>query len=53
MMAIATALSIVFAIDQIGIRIIVGVVGIVGVWYVGFRVPTRERVLSQRLEGDQ
>ena len=53
MMAIATALSIVFAIDQIGIRIIVGGVGLVGVWYVGFRVPTRERVLSQRLEGDQ
>ena len=53
MMAIATALSIVFAIDQIGIRIIVGGVGIVGVWYVGFKVPTRERVLSQRLEGDQ
>ena len=53
MMAIATALSIVFAIDQIGIRIIVGGVGLVGVWYVGFKVPTRERVLSQRLEGDQ
>ena len=53
MMAAATALSIVFAIDQIGIRIIVGGVGLVGVWYVGFKVPTRERVLSQRLEGDQ
>ena len=53
MMAIATALSIVFAIDQIGIRIIVGGVGLVGVWYVGFKVPTREKVLSQRLEGDQ
>ena len=53
MMAAATALSIVFAIDQIGIRIIVGGVGLVGVWYVGFRVPTREKVLSQQLEGDQ
>ncbi|MBG01517.1 MAG: hypothetical protein CL470_04525 [Acidimicrobiaceae bacterium] len=53
MMAFATALSIVFAIDQLGIRIIVGVVGLVGVWYVGIRVPTREKVLSQRLEGKQ
>ncbi len=48
MMVVATALSIVFAIDQLGIRFVVGVVGAVGVWYVGIRVPTREKVISQR-----
>ena len=48
MMAVATVLSIVFAIDQLGIRFVVGVVGSVGVWYVGIRVPTREKVLQNR-----
>ncbi len=51
MMVVATALSIVLALNQLGIRFIVGAVGVIGVWYVGIRVPTREKVLSQRLEG--
>lgn len=48
MMVVATALSITFAIDQLGIRFVVAAVGGVGVWYVGIRVPTREKVISQR-----
>ena len=46
MMSIAVLLSIVFAINQTWIRFLVGVVGILGVWYVGIKVPTRENVIS-------
>ena len=48
MMSIAVVLSIVFALNQISIRFIVGTVGIFGVWYVGCKVPTREKVISQK-----
>ncbi|MDH3294098.1 MAG: YbaN family protein [Acidimicrobiia bacterium] len=37
-----------FAIDPLWIRVAVAVTGLVGVWYVGRRVPTRETVLRQR-----
>ena len=33
-------------IDPLGIRLLVGAVGAVGVWFVGWRVPTRESVLG-------
>ncbi|MEG3586535.1 MAG: YbaN family protein [Actinomycetota bacterium] len=45
MMSSAVALSIGFAINQMWVRLLVGAVGIFGVWYVGLRVPTREKVL--------
>ena len=48
MMVVATTSSIVFAMNQIGLRFVVAAVGVVGVWYVGIRVPTREKVISQR-----
>ena len=48
MMALAVALSISFAITRLSIQILVGAVGAVGVWYVGVRVPTREKVLLER-----
>ena len=48
MMYLAVVLSIVFALNQISIRFIVGTVGIFGVWYVGGKVPTREKVISQK-----
>lgn len=48
MMSLAVVLSIVFALNQISIRFIVGTVGIFGVWYVGCKVPTREKVISQK-----
>ena len=48
MMSLAVVLSIVFALNQICIRFIVGTVGIFGVWYVGCKVPTREKVISQK-----
>ena len=48
MMSLAVVLSIVFTLNQISIRFIVGTVGIFGVWYVGCKVPTREKVISQK-----
>ena len=48
MMSLAVVLSIVFALNQISIRFIVGTVGIFGVWYVGCKVPTREKVIFQK-----
>ena len=48
MMVLAVTLSIIFAISSTVIQILVGGVGIIGVWYVGFRVPTKEKVLAQR-----
>ena len=35
-----------YAIEPTWVRIVVAVTGLVGVWYVGLRVPTRERMLT-------
>jgi len=48
MMVIAVTLSITFAITNTLIQILVGGVGVIGVWYVGVRVPTKEKVLALR-----
>jgi len=48
MMVVAVTLSIIFAITSTPIQILVGGVGIIGVWYVGVRVPTKEKVLALR-----
>ena len=48
MMVLAVTLSIIFAIRSTLIKILVGGVGIIGVWYVGVRVPTKEKVLALR-----
>ena len=48
MMVLAVTLSIFFAITSTLIQILVGGVGIIGVWYVGVRVPTKEKVLALR-----
>ena len=48
MMVVAVTLSIIFAITSPLIQILVGGVGIIGVWYVGVRVPTKEKVLALR-----
>ena len=48
MMVLAVTLSIIFAITSTFIQISVGGVGIIGVWYVGVRVPTKEKVLALR-----
>tara|TARA_Y100001936_G_scaffold34470_2_gene32581 strand:+ start:838 stop:1284 length:447 start_codon:yes stop_codon:yes gene_type:complete len=48
MMVLAVTLSIIFAITSTLIQILVGGVGIIGVWYVGVRVPTKEKVLALR-----
>tara|TARA_B100000214_G_scaffold130411_1_gene92713 strand:- start:708 stop:1154 length:447 start_codon:yes stop_codon:yes gene_type:complete len=48
MMVIAVTLSIIFAITNTLIQILVGSVGVIGVWYVGVRVPTKEKVLALR-----
>ena len=48
MMVLAVTLSIIFAITSTLIQMLVGGVGIIGVWYVGVRVPTKEKVLALR-----
>ena len=48
MMITAVTLSITFAITNTLIQILVGGVGVIGVWYVGVRVPTKEKVLALR-----
>ena len=47
-MVVAVTLSIIFAITSTLVQILVGGVGIIGVWYVGVRVPTKEKVLALR-----
>lgn len=44
----ACTLSAGFVIDPTWVRIVVAVTGLVGVWYVGWKVPTRETILQQR-----
>ncbi|MEC8119342.1 MAG: YbaN family protein [Actinomycetota bacterium] len=48
MMVLAVTLSIIFAITSTLVQILVGGVGIIGVWYVGVQVPTKEKVLALR-----
>ena len=45
---IAVGLSAGLAISNLSIRLAVIALGIIGVWYVGYRVPTREVVLAER-----
>jgi uncharacterized membrane protein YbaN (DUF454 family) len=47
MMVAAVALSATFAVDG-ALRLLLVVLGLIGTWYVGWRVPTREVVLAQR-----
>lgn len=44
MIVVAVSLSVLLGLDHLGLQIVVAAVGAVGVWYVGWRVPTRERV---------
>ncbi len=46
-MVIFCGLSVGFFIEPLMIRITVALFGLVGVWYVGWRVPTREQVRSE------
>jgi len=46
MIAAACGLSAGLLIDPLGIRLLVVAVGAAGVWFVGWRVPTRESVLG-------
>ncbi len=40
-MTIAVSISVGFVIDNLAIRLVVVAAGLVGVWYVGIKVPTR------------
>ena len=46
MMVVAVGLSAGFALSWLPARLAVLAAGVVGVWYVGWRVPTRERVIG-------
>ncbi len=48
---VAVALSAGLLIDNLTVRLIVVAVGLVGVWYVGSHVPTRETVLAEQALG--
>jgi uncharacterized membrane protein YbaN (DUF454 family) len=45
---VAAGSSALFMIDNTAIRLTVAALGLVGVWYVSLRVPTRESVLAER-----
>lgn len=45
---LAVGISAGFLIPNTIVRLIVVAVGLVGVWYVGWHTPTRERVLAER-----
>lgn len=45
---LAVSLSAGLLIGNLAVRLIVIVVGLIGVWYVGIRVPTRETVLANQ-----
>jgi len=45
---LAVGLSAGLLINNLVVRLIVVAVGLIGVWYVGIHVPTRERVLAER-----
>lgn len=45
---VAVALSAGLLIDTLWVRLVVIALGLIGVWYVGVRVPTRESVLAER-----
>lgn len=47
---LAAGSSALFLIDNLVVRLVVAAVGAIGVWYVGWRVPTRETVLATRPE---
>jgi uncharacterized membrane protein YbaN (DUF454 family) len=47
MMVAAVALSATFAVEGVA-RLVLVVLGMIGTWYVGWRVPTREVVLARR-----
>ena len=47
MIVVACGISAGLLINQLVVRLVVVAVGLVGVWFVGLHVPTRERVLSK------
>ncbi|MDP8969735.1 MAG: YbaN family protein [Actinomycetota bacterium] len=50
-MAIAVVVSAVFALSSPIARAAVVVAGVTGAWYVGWRIPTRERVMAESGDG--
>lgn len=48
MMLVAGSLSIAFGIDHTTVRVVIAVAIVIGVWFVGWRVPTREVELARR-----
>lgn len=44
----ACLFSVGFAIDTAWLRVMIALLGAVGVWFVGFHIPTSERVRAQR-----
>lgn len=49
----AVAISTIFFIDNLTVRLIVIAVGLFGVWWVGLRTPTRENVMAQQAADGQ
>jgi uncharacterized membrane protein YbaN (DUF454 family) len=51
MILAVSTLSAVFAVDNRYVSAAIIALALVGVWYVGWRVPTRERVIADRARG--
>ncbi|MGI9616766.1 MAG: YbaN family protein [Acidimicrobiales bacterium] len=45
---VAAGSSALFLINNLVVQLVVAALGLIGVWYVGLRVPTRETVLADR-----
>jgi uncharacterized membrane protein YbaN (DUF454 family) len=52
MIAVVSLVSAVFAVDNRVVGAVILAVAAVGVWYVGWRIPTRERVVEARVARD-
>lgn len=45
---LAVSLSAGLLIDNLTVRLVVVAVGLIGVWYVGYQVPTRENIMAEQ-----
>jgi uncharacterized protein len=52
MMLVFVTLSILLAVDHLLVVCAIAALAVIGVWYILFRVPTRERVLEELARGD-
>ncbi len=53
MIAVASTSSAVLILESLTVRLVVLTVGLIGIWFVGLKVPTREKVISEHVQGTE